>query len=170
VILGLEEIEFLLDAITRVGHGEFQLSRWRRRTLSMQNNSKNKQKKCYKYVRECKRTARKDHNRKSSFNFKRRKRKKSFLFLTIFSIVIDIVMWLLACAAIRERETTTHRRGMPRWCRVHFLLLLAQLEGRTRHALSVKITRPHGIRRSRNIDVDDEMKGGEERERKGWRE
>jgi hypothetical protein len=44
VILGLEEIEFLLDAITRVGHGEFQLSRWRRRTLSMQNN-KNKQKK-----------------------------------------------------------------------------------------------------------------------------
>lgn len=50
---------------------------------------------------------------------------------------------------------------MPRWCRVHFLLLLAQLEGRTRHALSVKITRPHGIRRSRNIDAE----GGEDRVR-----
>lgn len=36
VILSLEEIEFLFDAITRVGHGEFQLTRRWRRTLLTQ--------------------------------------------------------------------------------------------------------------------------------------
>jgi hypothetical protein len=34
----LEEIEFLFDAITRVGHGEFQLTRrWRRTLLYIYN-------------------------------------------------------------------------------------------------------------------------------------